>query len=263
MRIHPHPTLVLALAAVIGFGATARAAVQNSAAAPAAAPKTEFQAEYDALLKEFQAAQQAFFAKFEDLKTDEERSALFEDKQQNPNSIYAPRFRALAERAGTSEAAGSAWMFLLGVSEDQAECTQIVSRVMKDFLHAPAAEELAQWLRYGSWQIGRETAILHLRALDASRRPAARAAACFSLANNLMSGTVKEQKEARSLFERIKLDFAATRYAGLADNYLFELDNLQVGMTAPEIVGLDSQGQAFKLSDYRGQVVVLDFWGFW
>ena len=37
----------------------------------------------------------------------------------------------------------------------------------------------------------------------------------------------------------------------------------QVGQAAPEIVGEDLDGQAFKLSDYRGKVVVLDFWGNW
>jgi hypothetical protein len=29
---------------------------------------------------------------------------------------------------------------------------------------------------------------------------------------------------------------------------------------APEIVGVDQDGKEFKLSDYRGKVVMLDFW---
>jgi peroxiredoxin len=40
-------------------------------------------------------------------------------------------------------------------------------------------------------------------------------------------------------------------------------ERLQIGMEAPEIVGEDLDGAAFKLSDYRGKVVVVDFWGFW
>jgi hypothetical protein len=32
---------------------------------------------------------------------------------------------------------------------------------------------------------------------------------------------------------------------------------------APEIQGDDIDGVPFKLSDYRGKVVVLDFWGNW
>ncbi len=35
------------------------------------------------------------------------------------------------------------------------------------------------------------------------------------------------------------------------------------GDVAPEIAGLDINGVPFRLSDYRGKVVVLDFWGDW
>ena len=36
-----------------------------------------------------------------------------------------------------------------------------------------------------------------------------------------------------------------------------------VGSVAPEIQGEDVDGVRFQLSDYRGKVVVLDFWGDW
>ncbi len=39
--------------------------------------------------------------------------------------------------------------------------------------------------------------------------------------------------------------------------------NLQVGKIAPDIAGPDIDGVDFKLSDYRGKVVMLDFWGDW
>ena len=39
--------------------------------------------------------------------------------------------------------------------------------------------------------------------------------------------------------------------------------NLEVGKVAPEIEGPDIDGVNFKLSDYRGKVVMLDFWGDW
>lgn len=37
----------------------------------------------------------------------------------------------------------------------------------------------------------------------------------------------------------------------------------KVGTVAPETSGVDVNGQRFKLSDYRGKVVVVDFWGDW
>jgi hypothetical protein len=37
----------------------------------------------------------------------------------------------------------------------------------------------------------------------------------------------------------------------------------EVGQLAKEIEGEDIDGKRFKLSDYRGKVVLLDFWGNW
>ena len=36
-----------------------------------------------------------------------------------------------------------------------------------------------------------------------------------------------------------------------------------IGQLAPEINGVDLDGNEFKLSDYRGKVVMLDFYGDW
>lgn len=36
-----------------------------------------------------------------------------------------------------------------------------------------------------------------------------------------------------------------------------------IGEEAPEISGVDLDGVEFKLSDYRGKVVMLDFYGDW
>src|SRR5215813_5350022 len=43
---------------------------------------------------------------------------------------------------------------------------------------------------------------------------------------------------------------------------LFGIRNLRVGKEAPDIDGEDEDGKRFKLSDYRGKVVLLDFWSF-
>ena len=41
------------------------------------------------------------------------------------------------------------------------------------------------------------------------------------------------------------------------------MQNLIAGKPAPEIDGVDFDGKPLKLSDYRGKVVVLVFWGTW
>ena len=48
-----------------------------------------------------------------------------------------------------------------------------------------------------------------------------------------------------------------------AEGAIFEMHNLAVGLVAPEIKAEDLDGVKFSLSDYRGKVVMLDFWGDW
>ncbi|MCK5941007.1 MAG: hypothetical protein KAI24_03475, partial [Planctomycetes bacterium] len=48
-----------------------------------------------------------------------------------------------------------------------------------------------------------------------------------------------------------------------ANEALVEVKKLAIGSPAPEIDSVDVEGVPFKLSDYRGKVVLLDFWGFW
>jgi thiol-disulfide isomerase/thioredoxin len=48
-----------------------------------------------------------------------------------------------------------------------------------------------------------------------------------------------------------------------AADRLDEMLNLAVGKPAPEIEGTDMDGKPLKLSDYKGKVVVVVFWGTW
>jgi thiol-disulfide isomerase/thioredoxin len=49
----------------------------------------------------------------------------------------------------------------------------------------------------------------------------------------------------------------------VAEARLDDWHNLAVGKSAPEIEGVDVHGKPLKLSDYRGKVVALVFWGTW
>ena len=75
-------------------------------------------------------------------------------------------------------------------------------------------------------------------------------------------------REAEEAFVAVRKDYADVAWGGstlgaLAEGPLFELRNLAIGMVAPDIEGTDVRGKAFRLSDFRGQVVILDFFGFW
>jgi hypothetical protein len=74
--------------------------------------------------------------------------------------------------------------------------------------------------------------------------------------------------EAARLYEKVIDEYGDVRYVRgtLADSArpeLFALRDLAMGKTVPEIEGEDLDGVRFKLSDYRGKVVMLEFWGDW
>lgn len=49
----------------------------------------------------------------------------------------------------------------------------------------------------------------------------------------------------------------------MAEGNIFEYKFLSEGKVVPEVEGEDMDEAKFKLSDYRGKVVMLDFWGHW
>jgi hypothetical protein len=72
--------------------------------------------------------------------------------------------------------------------------------------------------------------------------------------------------EAEAFFEQAAQEYGDVKLAdggtvgAKAEAELFELRNLVIGREAPDIEGVDQDGKPFKLSDYRGKVVLLDFW---
>lgn len=66
--------------------------------------------------------------------------------------------------------------------------------------------------------------------------------------------------------DRRRIEKTIAREKTLGDEAIARLDemfNLTVGKLAPEIDGVGINGDPLKLSDYRGKVVVLVFWGSW
>ncbi|HVC92940.1 MAG TPA: TlpA disulfide reductase family protein [Pirellulales bacterium] len=154
-----------------------------------------------------------------------------------------------------------------------ANSVQIIRRVLTDNpnkeAQAAAAFALAKALR--------TRAILARTLKNADPKLLARFEEGFgkdNLADLRRGDAAALEQEADELLERIinDEDYAATsiRYrlspeklGYLADRELFEVRHLQPGMHAPEIEGEDIDGKPMKLSDFRGKVVLLDFWGHW
>ena len=80
--------------------------------------------------------------------------------------------------------------------------------------------------------------------------------------------TDKLNTQIEQTYERMKKSFAEvamqdSTMGAFAERALFRIQHLSVGRVAPEIAGEDIDGRQFKLSDYRGKVVMLSFWGHW
>ena len=88
------------------------------------------------------------------------------------------------------------------------------------------------------------------------------------LAELLRQDRDKALKEIEAVFEQAAQKYGAVKLpngdmvAERAKAELFGIRNLTVGKEAPDIEGEDEDGKRFKLSDYRGKVVLLDFWSF-
>ena len=78
----------------------------------------------------------------------------------------------------------------------------------------------------------------------------------------------KAMKEVEAVFEQAAEKYGDVKLPGgetvaeRAKAELFEIRHLSVGKEAPDIEGEDQDGKRFKLSDYRGKVVLLDFWSY-
>ena len=89
----------------------------------------------------------------------------------------------------------------------------------------------------------------------------------FALAKKLRRSDALASKKELQILARdfAELPYRETTYGEIADAYMNPHDpaDLEIGKPAPEIIGADVNGQAMRLSDYKGKVILLDFWGDW
>src|SRR5579875_3095706 len=167
---------------------------------------------------------------------------------------------------------------------DVAKLDDESTRYFKEFAEKYAAQmkpdRVIQLCQNLAQQGGAGGEVLLRSFLEKDARRDVQGVACLSLAKSLksraddMSDTQakdaeKLRKESEELFERATNKYAdvKTPFGGKigdqAKGELYELRNLSIGKQAPEIEGEDADSKKFKLSDYRGKVVLLDFWGHW
>jgi hypothetical protein len=137
-------------------------------------------------------------------------------------------------------------------------------RLTDEFVGEALVEDLVKKAtKQGDWLTDAEM-LGYLEKIHAGNADAdLRAATAYKIAElHLGTDTDAGLAAGEEWLEKVVADHADSKYAKRARQ---KLDGMKivVGKIAPDFEAEDVDGNAFKLSDYRGKVVVLDFWGFW
>ncbi len=187
----------------------------------------------------------------------------------SPDAEYLEKYREGAKRwAGTPGAAPFLMKVVsMGYRRQANVAKRALGTLLDDHMDHPKLGDLTYSLIYGAHGMGNDfVRDAMTRIVDGSPHDAVKAAFLFgrgTLANRNRASTEEQRKAAVDDLRRSVALAPESRYGQRAKGTIFELEKLQIGMVAPDIEGNDLDGVAFKLSDYRGKVVLLDFWGDW
>lgn len=229
-------------------------ASQVFAAEGAAAQFGEIKAEYEAARKKFEEA-------YSQAKSDEERQKAAESYPQAGS--YVPRALEVAKKEPGSAVGREALLWALQNGMYSPEAETVIDLLMKEHVESSEIAPALPMLAYSQ----APNAEKFLRTLmEKNPSEQIKAQATYTLGSLLKNRSAEgsNSKEAEELFERVVSTYAAEKeLVKSAKGQLFEMRNLAIGKVAPEIEGEDVNGKKFKLTEYRGRVVVLDFWGDW
>jgi hypothetical protein len=235
--------------------------------------------QYKAISMEFAEAQKEFQDLIRSAKTPAEQKKAIE-KRPNP-ADYANRLFELAEKNPEDPVAAEALTWIAANALRGKEATKAQDLIFEKYLTSPKIGQAALLLGY----VGTKDVEKRLQAVvEKNPHREVQAQASFSLAQHVMQQATrprpgqqpKSVEEAEKMFQQVIEKYADVKVADsrLGTGTLGEMAkaeikkaknaaNLAIGKVAPEIEGEDVDGKKFKLTDDRGKVVVIDFWGHW
>jgi hypothetical protein len=176
---------------------------------------------------------------------------------------FADAAKSYAPAAGEVPFLG--WLALW--SNDKGLATKSVEAILARHPDSPDLLEVAEYVGVLRPAAGDE---LHAKVMDmllVSKHPLIKANALYSKGYQMVASRNEPSPEGLAKGNEMLAECArlaeGTELALRARAPAFERSRLQIGMPVPDIVGEDLDGVPFKLSDYRGKVVVIDFWGDW
>lgn len=254
--------LGLALLALAPLASGAQESVQDPAA------------ELEALIERYQEARAEFMKAYRAAETPEDREAALAKRPRSEDYVGKCLELAQATPGSPTAATGFLWVLRLADRSTAPGVMQTaIEGLIRDHIDSEEARELPAMLSGLGRVIGEDKARGFLQQIVDQAPPGpVLAGALFYQAQGLLEGPeadAESKQQARALLARLVAEFSDVEgprgrsYGAMAEAWIFDLERLQVGMVVPEIEAADLQGVTFKLSDYRGKVVLLDFWGNW
>ena len=257
----PDPVVTVTAEVAVEVSRTDEVTQQQQAAATEA---------YEQLQARMEEAWDEYLAPLRDAKTPEQRDAVDLDPAKSPAVIFiAEMLKFTKDHPGTDACLLALGEVIRMSSRDENifwMTEEAVETVLVDFIEHDGLQDLVRFAHYNP----PSTAILRLLRGIADRCESrdVKAASLYSL-GKLLGKNDKTRREGRDLLNRIEKEFAdviffrETTYGQKVKGDIFELEHLQIGDVAPEIIGKEIAGNLMQLSAFRGEVVVLDFWGNW
>ena len=235
-------------------------------AAPATAAEriASLQAEQKQLLDDFRAAARAAAAKPKEAPADGKPVAAV-PMRPDLSPLIAKAKAAAADYVGTDDAVPFL-MFIIKSGGKKEETIDALDLLTAKHLDSEAVAELGMMISFLPRIVPEDKAKLFTERLAKSSNRDVRG--WVALAQH--QGTIEKADRDGEAYKTAKLELQKaaelvtdSRLKSEITGVIDVREKFGVGNVAPDIEGSDLDGVAFKLSDYKGKVVFLDFWGDW
>lgn len=179
------------------------------------------------------------------------------------------KFQAAAkDYAGTEDAVQFlTWIAQSGMQIDEKAATAAFVTLFESHAKSEGIEDLVESFPDLTEVLGEERGARYLSKVEAESPVAdVRDWAAFARLSPILDNSPLDSKafvEAKAEFKQIAERTKSRRLRGQMEFKVRIIEQFSLGMVAPDIVGVDLDGVAFKLSDYKGKILFIDFWGDW